>query len=158
MEANKIQVIDDQGNELEYEVLFTFNNDELNKQYVLYYDSSLEEPNVYASIYDDEGKLFPIETPEEWEMVEEVFQSFMAESEEGHECCGRHKDGGCCHENDEDHECCGGHHDDDHECCKKMVIMNVVKIISYFKVWNDVKSILFIIIELFSNKNIIRNV
>jgi len=41
---------------------------------------------------------------------------------------------------------------------KKMVIMNVVKIISYFKVWNDVKSILFIIIELFSNKNIIRNV
>ena len=74
---------------------------------------------MYASIYDDEGKLFPIETPEEWEMVEEVFQSFMAESEEGHECCGRHKDGGCCHENDEDHECCGGHHDDDHECCKK---------------------------------------
>ena len=42
MEANKIQVIDDQGNELEYEVLFTFNNDEYrNKQYVLYYDSSL---------------------------------------------------------------------------------------------------------------------
>ena len=109
MEANKIQVIDDQGNELEYEVLFTFNNDELNKQYVLYYDSSLEEPSVFASIYDDEGKLYSIETPEEWEMVEEV-----------HECCGRHKDGGCCHENDEDHECCGGHHhDDDHECCGK---------------------------------------
>ena len=35
MEANKIQVIDDQGNEKEFEVLFTFNNDELNKQYVL---------------------------------------------------------------------------------------------------------------------------
>ena len=30
MEANKIQVIDDQGNEKEFEVLFTFNNDELN--------------------------------------------------------------------------------------------------------------------------------
>ena len=99
MEANKIQVIDDQGNELEYEVLFTFNNDELNKQYVLYYDSSLEEPNVYASIYDDEGKLFPIETPEEWEMVEEVFQSFMAESEEGHECCKKNGDHECCKDN-----------------------------------------------------------
>lgn len=146
MEANKIQVIDDQGNELEYEVLFTFNNDELNKQYVLYYDSSLEEPSVFASIYDDEGKLYSIETPEEWEMVEEVFQSFMAESEEGHECCGRHKDGGCCHENDEDHECCG-----DiimmmiTNVVENMVIMNVVKIISYFKVWNDVKSILLLL-------------
>src|SRR5699024_3662201 len=41
---------------------------------------------------------------------------------------------------------------------ENMVIMNVIKIISYFKVWNDVKSILFIIIELFSNKNIIMSV
>ncbi len=88
MEANKIQVIDDQGNEKEFEVLFTFNNEELGKQYVLYYDTTVEEPSVFASIYDDAGQLFPIETPEEWEMVEEVFQSFMAESEEGHECCG----------------------------------------------------------------------
>ena len=31
-------------------------------------------------------------TPEEWDMVEEVFKSFMAEGEEGHECCGKHKD------------------------------------------------------------------
>lgn len=120
MEANKIQVIDDQGNEKEFEVLFTFNNDELNKQYVLYYDSTIDEPSVFASIYDDDGKLYPIETPEEWEMVEEVFQSFIAESEEGHECCGHHGEGGCCHEHDDDHECCGGHgHDDDHECCGK---------------------------------------
>ena len=109
MEANKIQVIDDQGNEKEFEVLFTFNNEELGKQYVLYYDTTVEEPSVFASIYDDAGQLFPIETPE-WEMVEEVFQSFMAESEEGHECCGNHGNG-CCHDNDEEHECCGNHGD-----------------------------------------------
>lgn len=117
MEANKIQVIDDQGNEKEFEVLFTFNNDELNRQYVLYYDSTIEEPSVFASIFDDEGRLYPIETPEEWEMVEEVFQSFMAEDEEDHECCGNHGEGGCCHEED-NHECCGGHDHDNHECCK----------------------------------------
>ena len=117
MEANKIQVIDDQGNEKEFEVLFTFNNDELNKQYVLYYDSTVEEPSVFASIFDDEGGLYPIETPEEWEMVEEVFQSFMAEDEEEHGCCRHHGDGECCHEED-DHECCGGHGHDNHECCK----------------------------------------
>ena len=112
MEAKKIQVIDDQGNEKEFEVLFTFNNEELEKQYVLYYDSNDEEPSVFASIYDDDGQLYPIETPEEWEMIEEVFQSFMAEDEEGHECCGGHGD---CNHEDEDHECCGGH---GHECCK----------------------------------------
>lgn len=113
MEANKIQVIDDQGNEKEFEVLFTFNNEELGKQYVLYYDTTVEEPSVFASIYDDDGQLFPIESPEEWEMVEEVFQSFMAEDEEeGHECCGNHGEG-CCHDENEEHECCGkGEHCD----------------------------------------------
>ena len=116
MEANKIQVIDDQGNEKEFEVLFTFNNDELGKQYVLYYDSLSEEPSVFASIYDDEGKLYPIESPDEWELVEEVFQSFMAENQDDHECCNGHGEGGCCHE--DDHGCCGEHNHNDHECCK----------------------------------------
>ena len=119
MDENTIVVTDELGNEVEYEILFTFENEENGHQYVVYFDPEKDEPEAQAAIFDDEGGLFPIETPEEWEMVEEVFQSFMAESEEGHECCGRHKDGGCCHENDEDHECCGGHHDDDHECCKK---------------------------------------
>lgn len=116
MEANKIQVIDDQGNEKEFEVLFTFNNDELNKQYVLYYDPTADEPSVFASIYDDEGRLYPIETPDEWEMVEEIFQSFMAENQDEHECCGRRGEGGCCHENE--HECCSEHNHDEHECCR----------------------------------------
>lgn len=115
MEANKIQVIDDQGNEKEFEVLFTFNNDELNKQYVLYYDASLDEPSVYASIYDETGQLFPIETPEEWELVEEVFQSFMGEQQNNHECC--HDSNGCHHHDEKDHECCHGQGHGDHECC-----------------------------------------
>lgn len=107
MDANKIQVVDEQGNEIEFEVLFTFDNEDNGKKYVLYYDPSQEETNVFASIYDEDGKLFEIEDPKEWEMIEEVFQSFIADQEESgdHACCGGH----------EDHECCGGH--DDHECC-----------------------------------------
>lgn len=83
MDVEKIQVVDDNGNELEFDVLFTFESDETQKKYVLYYDSSLEEPEVYSSIYDDEGHLYPIDTPDEWELVEEVFNSFLAEDEEG---------------------------------------------------------------------------
>ena len=77
----QITLIDDQGNEKEFEVLFTFNNEELGKQYVLYYDTTVEEPSVFASIYDDAGQLFPIETPEEWEMVEEMTENCTTDLE-----------------------------------------------------------------------------
>lgn len=114
MDANKIQVIDDDGNELEFDVLFTFESDDTAKKYVLYYDATVEEPQVYSSIYDDEGHLYPVETPEEWEMIEEVFNSFISqdEDEEEEEECDHQ---GCCHDDNEDHECC--HEHDDHECC-----------------------------------------
>ncbi len=82
MDVNKIQVIDDDGNELEFDVLFTFDSEDTGKKYVLYYDAEDENPQVYSSIYDDEGHLYPIETPDEWDMIEEVFNSFMAEDEE----------------------------------------------------------------------------
>lgn len=81
MDESTIVVIDDNGNEVEYEVLFTFDSEDTGKQYVLYFDPSLEEPQVYSSIYDDEGNLYPVETPTEWDMIEEVFNSFIAEDE-----------------------------------------------------------------------------
>ena len=42
-------------------------------------DHDTEE--VFASCYDDQGNLYPIESEEEWEMVEEVINTF-AEDEE----------------------------------------------------------------------------
>lgn len=120
MDTNQIVVTDDQGNEQTLEVLFTFNSDETGKKYVLYYNPEDEQPSVFASIFDDEGNLFEIETPEEWEMVEEVFHSFQSENEEageGHACCqgedhecGCSDEGGCGHDHGEDHGCgCGNH-------------------------------------------------
>lgn len=81
MDESTIVVIDDNGNEVEYEVLFTFDSEDTGKQYVLYFDPSLEEPQVYSSVFDDEGNLYPVETPTEWDMIEEVFNSFIAEDE-----------------------------------------------------------------------------
>ena len=71
MDENTIVVTDELGNEVEYEILFTFENEENGHQYVVYFDPE-----------KDEGGLFPIETPEEWELVEEVFQSFVSEEDE----------------------------------------------------------------------------
>lgn len=104
MDTNKIQVIDDNGNELEFDVLFTFEGEDGTK-YVLYYDASEESPQVYSSIYDDEGNLYPVETPEEWDMIEEVFNSFVAQDENDDEC------EGCCEGDD---ECC---HEGEKDCC-----------------------------------------
>ena len=72
MDENTIVVTDELGNEVEYEILFTFENEENGHQYVVYFDPEKDEPEAQAAIFDDEGGLFPIETPEEWELVEEV--------------------------------------------------------------------------------------
>ena len=81
MDANEILVTDDQGNEKKFTVLFTFNSEETGKKYVLYYDENEDEPDIFASIFEDEGHLFEIDSPDEWDMIEEVFSSFMAEQE-----------------------------------------------------------------------------
>ena len=59
--------------------LFTFDDDGTGKQYVVFADPNDEEGEVFASCYDDEGNLLPIETEEEWAMVEEVLGAFGEE-------------------------------------------------------------------------------
>ena len=106
MDTETIQVVDENGKELEFKILFTFDNEDNGKSYVLYYDANEEEPEVYSSIYDEDGNLYPIESQEEWDMIGEVFNSFMAEDHEC--CCGEDHDHDCCCEHD--HEC-GCHHE-----------------------------------------------
>ena len=64
------------------EILFTFDNEELKKQYVLFKNNNDESDEIFASCYDDEGNLFPIESDSEWEMVEEVLGAFIEENED----------------------------------------------------------------------------
>lgn len=126
MDSNKILIANEKGEEKEFDILFTFENEE--KSYVLYYDASEEEPMVYASIYDEEGHLFDIESAEEWDLINDVFESFMGEEDEEdveqeeEHCCKHHSDKKheCCgkHHHEDGHECCGKHHHEgDHECC-----------------------------------------
>lgn len=77
---NKFTVADEQGNEIEMEILFTFENEGSN--YVLYLDPKNESGDVYASKYDEDNNLFPIEEEAEWNMVEEVLGAFEDEQEE----------------------------------------------------------------------------
>lgn len=60
MDENTIVVTDELGNEVEYEILFTFENEENGHQYVVYFDPEKDEPEAQAAIFDDEGGLFPL--------------------------------------------------------------------------------------------------
>lgn len=118
MDNDKIIIIDEEGKEVEMEVLFTFQSDQTNKQYVLYFNPEDEQQgNVFVSSYTEDGDLEPITDESEWEMIEEVFNTFVSEQTDhdhkhDHDCnCGHN------HDHDHDHECeCGHDHEHDHEC------------------------------------------
>ena len=76
---NKFYVIDDEGKELEMQILFTFENEGSN--YVLYFDPKTDSGDVFASKFDEENRLIPIEEDSEWDMVEEVLGAFEDEEE-----------------------------------------------------------------------------
>ena len=82
---NKIVVINEKGKEVEYEVLFTFESDETNKNYMVYTDNTEDEngsTRVYASVFTP-GKepieLLPVETEREWKIIETILDSIQEE-------------------------------------------------------------------------------
>ena len=76
MEEKKIlKIIDENGKEIEYEILIAFYWTKTNKNYIVYTDNTKDENgslNVYAAIYypQDSSKLDPIETDEEWDQID----------------------------------------------------------------------------------------
>lgn len=85
MENETMIVVDEQGNEVMYEIVLTFKSDETHKSYVVYKLPGDENEEVFASSFDDEatdgGELKPIESDEEWDIVEEVLNTFLDEEE-----------------------------------------------------------------------------
>lgn len=90
---NNITIVDENGNEQLCEILFTFDSDTFNKSYVLYYpisENDEEEIDIHASSFvpsenNQDGELSPIETDEEWDMVEEMLNTFLEKEEEDEE-------------------------------------------------------------------------
>ncbi|MCI5552256.1 MAG: DUF1292 domain-containing protein [Tenericutes bacterium] len=72
------KITGEDGKDIECEALFTFEGKETGKNYIVYTDNTTDDEGntkVYASIYDPEKEdqnLQPIETDEEWEMIENI--------------------------------------------------------------------------------------
>lgn len=89
---NNITVVDEEGNEQLCEVLFTFDSEQFGKSYVLYYpigadENDEEEIEIHASAFvpsddDKDGELKPIETDQEWDLIEEMLNTFLEENDE----------------------------------------------------------------------------
>lgn len=88
-EDQRITLIDDQGNEQVYDILFTFHSDDYHKSYVLLYPDAAranEEIEVQAFSYDadDAGNvtsndLHEIKSDAEWDMVQGVLNTFLGD-------------------------------------------------------------------------------
>ncbi|HLS07599.1 DUF1292 domain-containing protein [Lentibacillus sp.] len=87
-ENERIIIPDENGEEHLFEVLFTFDVDQTGNSYLAVVPAEQkedEEVEVYAFRFeeqeknDDDLSLFPIESDEEWEMVEEMFHTLIDE-------------------------------------------------------------------------------
>ncbi len=86
MRKNAFSMLDENGNEIIYDVLFTFESEETNKNYIVYTDNKIDEVTgnieVYASIYDPndpKSKLEAIETEKEWKVIETILETLQEE-------------------------------------------------------------------------------
>ena len=78
---NVFTIVNDEGKEIKCEILFTYEDEKTKKNYMAYTDNTLDDEGntkVYASIYNPEEEnpvLLPIETDEEWKMIEAILTS-----------------------------------------------------------------------------------
>ena len=84
-DKNSFKVINDRGEEIMCDILFTFDSEETGKSYIVYTDNSRDaEGNVqvFASIYDpnkEDQKLEPITTEQEWKVIETILNTLQEE-------------------------------------------------------------------------------
>ncbi|KPV56786.1 hypothetical protein QJ48_25815 [Paenibacillus sp. A3] len=81
-EPEIIYIPDEEGNEEEFEVIMHFKVDGSDKKYMMVVpvDADEESDEVYAFRYEEDGddlQLYTIEDEEEWNIVEETFNTLM---------------------------------------------------------------------------------
>ncbi len=80
-------IVNDNGEEIKCEILFTYEDEKTKKNYIAYTDNTLDDEGntkVYASIFNPEEEnpvLLPIETDEEWKLIEGILTSLSSEAE-----------------------------------------------------------------------------
>lgn len=88
-EFETLIVTDENGHDIECNIIMTFESEEFGKSYVVYQLKDDESGEYYAASYnpddDDEGELEQVDTDAEWDLIEEVLESFLEDEEEREE-------------------------------------------------------------------------
>lgn len=110
MKERDFTITTDNGEEILCEILFTHHSDEFNKNYVIFVKKDTNEASAacYIEGQNGEGTLEPVETEEEWSMLEDLLEDYSKNAHDTQEECSC---GGChgdCH--------CDGDCDCDHDC------------------------------------------
>ena len=66
MKKNTFSMLDENGNEVVYDVLFTFESEETHKNYIVYPD-------------DPQSRLEAIKTDKEWKVIETILDTLQEE-------------------------------------------------------------------------------
>ncbi len=75
------KVSNENGDIIDCEILFTFENTKTQKNYIVYTDHTTDENgklHVFAAVYNpeqSEGQLLPIETEEEWGIIQHLLDN-----------------------------------------------------------------------------------
>ena len=88
MEDKKLtfKIKDENGLDIECEELYSFKNEKLGKNYMVYTDNTKDEEGntkVYASVFKPDAEpleLLPVETEREWKIIETIITSITEES------------------------------------------------------------------------------
>ncbi len=85
MNENTFEVVTADGIKTTCHILFTFENEETGKNYIVYTDDSKDangNTQIYASIFnpeDPDTALEPIESEEEWKAIETILETLREE-------------------------------------------------------------------------------
>lgn len=91
MEEKSFVMMNAEGEEIRYDVLFTFDSADTEKSYIAYTDNTYDEEGniqVYASTYDpnsEEMILGEIKTEKEWKVIDTILETIQKELRERQE-------------------------------------------------------------------------
>lgn len=77
---DKIIFIDDNGLKTELNILFTYKNEERNREYVLFYDE-MNPDEIIAGYLSENNEVLDIEDDDEYDELEKVLASFEEEQD-----------------------------------------------------------------------------
>lgn len=77
---DKIIFIDDNGLKTELNILFTYKNEERNREYVLFYDE-MNPDEIIAGYLSENNEVLDIEDDDEYDELEKVLSSFEEEQD-----------------------------------------------------------------------------